>query len=307
MNTSASATRLASAPCTWGVWERTVGRDDLIPPDRMLETVRELGYGGIELGPPGYFGDDPGEVVGRLARYGLELVGAFAPLRIADEDGFRDDLTFLDRTIDILAAAGARGPVVLAAAENEARLAAAGRPDAAREAALPRDEFRRAAERVERAARRALDRGVAATFHPHTGTHVESPAEVSSLLENTDPEIVKICFDTGHTVVAGGDPVELARSARGRIVHLHLKDVDRRVLDRVRACELSVEQAWEQGLFCPFGEGAVDFGAVLAELDAFDGWMVIEQDRVAVRVDDLESVWEVELGNLAVVRQATRG
>ena len=134
MNASATATRLASAPCTWGVWERTVGRDDLVPPDRMLDTVRGLGYRGIELGPPGYFGEDPLEVAERLAAYGLELVGAFAPLRIADDDGFRDDLAFLDATIAMLAAAGARGPVVLAADENEARLAAAGRPDAAREA-----------------------------------------------------------------------------------------------------------------------------------------------------------------------------
>jgi inosose dehydratase len=302
VNASATATRLASAPCTWGVWERTVGRDDLVPPDRMLDTVRGLGYRGIELGPPGYFGEDPLEVAERLAGYGLELVGAFAPLRIADDDGFRDDLAFLDATIAMLAAAGARGPVVLAADENEARLAAAGRPDAAREAALPPDEFRRAAERVEVAARRALDAGVAATFHPHTGTHVESPAEVASLLEHTDPEIVKLCFDTGHTVVGGGDPVELARTARGRIAHLHLKDVDPRVLARVRDGQVSVEEAWEQGLFCQFGEGAVDFGAVLAELDTFDGWMVIEQDRVAVRVDDLESVRDAEARNLAVVR-----
>jgi len=294
--------RFASAPCTWGVWERTVGRDDLVPPDRMLETVRGLGYTGIELGPPGYFGDDPEEVADRLARYGLELVGAFAPLRIADEDGFRDDLAFLDQTIATLAAAGARGPVVLAGDENEARLAAAGRPDAARQAALPPDEFRRAADRVERAARRAIDAGVQATFHPHTGTHVESPDEVASLLEHTDPEVVKLCFDTGHTVVGGGDPVELARTARDRIAHLHLKDVDPHVLERVRDGEASVDEAWERGLFCPFGDGAVDFGAVLAALDGFDGWTVIEQDRVAVRVDDLDSVRDVEARNLAVVR-----
>jgi inosose dehydratase len=279
-----------------------VGRDDLIPPDRMLETVRGLGYGGIELGPPGYFGDSPEEVAARLARYGLELVGAFAPLRIADEDGFRDDLAFLDQTTATLAATGARGPVVLAGDENGTRLAAAGRPDAAREAALPPDEFRRAAGRVERAARRAVDAGVAATFHPHTGTHVESPAEVASLLENTDPEVLKLCFDTGHTVVGGGDPVELARTARDRIAHVHLKDVDPRVLDRVRDGAVSADEAWEQGLFCPFGEGAVDFGAVLAELDAFDGWLVVEQDRVAVRIDDLDSVRDVEARNLAVVR-----
>ena len=103
-----SSLRLASAPCTWGVWERTVGRDDLIPPDLMLETVRGLDYTGIELGPPGYFGDDADSVLRSLEPYGLALVGAFAPLRIADEEGFRDDLVrFLcarveDRVVDVV-------------------------------------------------------------------------------------------------------------------------------------------------------------------------------------------------------------
>jgi inosose dehydratase len=293
LSASAAGLRLASAPCTWGVWERTIGREDLIPPERMLEAVRGLGYGGIELGPPGYFGDDSESVVGALQPYGLELVGAFAPLHIADED----------RTIEILAASGARGPVVLAADENAIRLAAAGRPDAQRETALPAGAFRRAAERVELAARRALDRGVAATFHPHTATYVESPEEVAGLLEATDPEVVKICLDTGHTVVGGGDPAELARASRDRIAHLHLKDVDPRVLGRVRSQELTVEQAWGQGLFCPFGEGVVDFAAVLAELDSYGGWAVVEQDRVAVRLDDLDSVRNVEVRNLALVLQ----
>ena len=296
--------RLASAPCTWGVWERTVDRDDLIPPDRMLDTVRGLAYAGIELGPPGYFGDDPSTVTRTLEAYGLELVGAFAPLRIADEDGFRDDLAFLESTIEVLAAAGARGPVVLAGDENETRLAAAGRPDAQRETALRGDELARAAERVELAARRARDRGVAATFHPHTATYIESPEEVAGLLDSTDPEIVKICLDTGHAVVGGGDPVELVRSARGRIGHLHLKDVDARVLERVRSRELTVEQAWASGLFCPLGEGAVDFAAVFAELEDYEGWAVVEQDRVAVRLDDLDAVREVEVRNLAQIQRA---
>jgi inosose dehydratase len=296
--------RLASAPCTWGVWERTIGRDDLIPPERMLETVRSLGYTGIELGPPGYFGDDAATVLRRLEPYGLELVGAFAPLRIADEDGFREDFAFLDRTIDILAATGGRGPVVLAGDENDIRLGAAGKPDAVRATSLAGDAFLRAAERIQRAAQRALDRGVPAAFHPHTATYIESAEEVARLLEATDPNVVKIAFDTGHTVVGGGDPVQLARLARDRITHLHLKDVDTDVLARVRSNELTVELAWEQGLFCPFGEGAVDFGAVLRELAPFAGWAVVEQDRVAVQPDDLETVRAVELRNLAVVERA---
>jgi inosose dehydratase len=290
--------RLASAPCTWGVWERTVDRDDLIPPALMLQTVQELGYTGIELGPPGYLGADADAVLRTLEPYGLELVGAFAPLRIADEDGFREDLAFLDQTIAILAATGARGPVVLAGDENDIRLAAAGRPDATRATALGPEEFARAAERIQAAAERARAAGVAAAFHPHTATYVESPEEIAALLDATD---VSIAFDTGHTVVGGGDPVELAREARDRITHLHLKDVDPDVLARVRSQELTVEQAWESGLLCEFGTGAVDFPAVLAALDGFDGWAVVEQDRVAVQVDDLPAVRAVEERNLAAL------
>jgi inosose dehydratase len=286
------------------VWERTVDRNDLIPPARMLEAVRGLGYTGIELGPPGYFGADAATVAATLEPYGLGLAGAFAPLRIGDAEGFEEDLAFLDRTVETLAATGAHGPVVLAADENEIRLAAAGRPEATRETALKDDDFLRAAERVERAAQLAADRGVSAAFHPHTATYIESPDEVAALLDATDPELVKIAFDTGHTIVGGGDPVELARTARHRISHLHLKDVDPALLAKVRSRELSVEAAWDAGLFCPFGEGAVDFAAVLAELDGFDGWGVVEQDRVAVSVDDIDEVRAVESRNLDVLRSA---
>jgi hypothetical protein len=40
---------------------------------------------------------------------------------------------------------------------------------------------------------------------------------------------------------------------------------------------------------------------VLSELDGFDGWTVIEQDRVAVRLDDLDSVRDIEARNLRLV------
>jgi inosose dehydratase len=270
----------------------------------MLELVRGLGYMGIELGPPGYFGPDA-EAVGELVgSYGLELVGAFAPLRIEDEDAFRDDLVFLDRTIEILAVTGARGPVVLAAAENEVRLAAAGRPEQTHATGLKGGEFKRAAERVERAADRARAGGIAAAFHPETGSYIEHPDEVAALLDATDPGLVRLAFDTGHAVVGGGDPVEVALGARDRIGHLHLKDVDPVALERVRSGELSVEEAWDAGLFCAFGEGSVDFPGVLAALEGFEGWSVVEQDRVAVQLADLDSIRDVEERNLAVLEQA---
>lgn len=282
--------RLASAPVTWGVWERTVDLPDLIPPDRMLETVSALGYAGIELGPPGYFD------VGAFEAHGLQLVGGFAPLHLADEEAFRADVVaWLDPVIDVLLATGPFGPVVLADAETPERLAG--------QTPLPNDEFARAVDRVNVAVERCRARGVPVVFHHHAATYVETPDEIERLLAGTD---VGICFDTGHAVVGGGTAVEIARMCGGRIEHLHLKDVDGEMLERVRRGELNLEQAWNGGLFCPFGEGVVDFPAVLAlpELAGFTGWMVLEQDRVAVGADDLDRVRAVEERNLAVVREA---
>ena len=282
--------RLASAPVTWGVWERTIDLPDLIPPDRMLETVSGLGYTGIELGPPGYFDADA------FGAHGLQLAGGFAPLHLADGDAFRADVAaWLDPVIDVLLATGTAGPVVLADAETDERLAGP--------TPLPPDEFARALQRVNSAVERCRARGVPVVFHHHTATYVETPDEIGRFLAGTD---VGICFDTGHAVVGGGTAEEVARMCGGRIEHVHLKDVDGAMLERVRSGELSLEQAWNGGLFCPFGEGVVDFRSVLAlpELAGFTGWMVLEQDRVAVGLDDLDRVRDVEERNLAVVREA---
>jgi inosose dehydratase len=295
--------RLASAPVTWGVWERTIDRPDLIPPERMLETVHELGYAGIELGPPGYFGEQ-GEVGPALARYGLELVGGFVPLHLADDDAFRADLAvWLDPIVETLKATGSRGPVVLADAETDERIAAAGRPAEQERTALAPAAFARALERVNEAVDRCRARGVDIVFHHHAATYVETLDELERFLAGTD---VGICLDTGHALVGGADPLEMIRLCGPRIAHLHLKDADGELLERVRRGELGLEEAWDEGLFCPFGQGEVDFDAVLAspELERFAGWTVLEQDRVAVRLEDLDAVRAVEEANLDVVRAA---
>jgi inosose dehydratase len=292
------SSKLASAPVTWGVWERTTDRDDLIAAPALAETVAGLGFAGIELGPPHYFTAE------LLERHGLALVGGFAPLHLGDEELYEQDVRdWLDPIVDLLAETGTAGPVVLADAETPDRVAASCRPDEQARTAFRADALARALDRVNRAVERARSRGVQAVFHHHTATHVETPAEIQALLDGTD---VGICFDTGHALVGGGDPLEVARMCGDRIAHLHLKDVDRALLERVRAGELTVEQAWDAGLFCPFGEGIVDLAAVLAlpELRDFDGWIVLEQDRVAVSAADLEPVRRVEEANLRAVRDA---
>ena len=293
--------RLAGAPVTFGVWERTVDRPDLVARERLLETAGRLGYRGLELGPPGYLGTDARTVADALRGHDLELAGAFAPIHLADAAAFAADLDELDRTLDVLAADG--GVAVLADAETPVREAAAGQPDALERTALDDAAFDAALERLESAVARCRAAGVRPVFHPHAGTYVETPAEIDRLLAGSD---VELCLDSGHLAIGGGDPVALGRRCAGRIAHLHLKDVDGAMLERLRAGAIEMMAAWEAGLFCPLGAGIVDVEGFLAATtaDGFDGWLVLEQDRVAVRDGDLDGVAAVEERNLEAVRRA---
>src|SRR3954463_8574508 len=235
--------RLASAPVTWGVWEVTIGRGDRVEPDAMLAAVNELGYPGMELGPIGYFGNEPEAVRALLGTHGLELAGAFVELHLADAEAFERDLPLLEQTLGILATAG--GPLVLADAGSAERREASGQPDAMARAALGRDEFAAAMERLTSVASLSLEAGVPPTFHPHAATYVETAEETARMLDSTGAEL-GICLDTGHSVIGGIDPQELVRDLGERLAHLHLKGVEPGVRARLARGELDVDQAWEQ-------------------------------------------------------------
>ena len=76
------------------------------------------------------------------------------------------------------------------------------------------------------------------------------------------------------------DAVEVARRAVGRVIHVHLKDVDAEAAARVRSGEVPFRQAVIDGMFVPLGRGAVDIAGVVRELEAngYRGWYVLEQD-----------------------------
>ena len=81
--------RIATAPVSWGIWEMTIDRPDLIPPETFLETIVDMGYTATETGPPGYFAPDGAAAVERARRYGVELIATFLPLRLDDPAGLR--------------------------------------------------------------------------------------------------------------------------------------------------------------------------------------------------------------------------
>lgn len=62
--------------------------------------------------------------------------------------------------------------------------------------------------------------------------------EISDLYGKAEPETA-LLLDTGHAVAGGFDYTRLIERFGDRIVHIHLKGVRGRVLQNVRACDLS--------------------------------------------------------------------
>ena len=298
--------RLASAPVSFGVDE--VQTDAWRPgPDDVLDAIRDLGFEGSELGPPGYLGD-PATTRQRLAGRGLELVGSYLPLRFSRREHIQDDLDWLDGMLEVIKASapdGSRPFAILADSFCEPdRLALAGRIEDHPEAWLPEERFELLVSNVHRAAERCQRAGLDAVLHSHGGTYVETEREIRDVAGRLDPTLVGLCLDTGHARFGGANPAVLARDFGPLIRHVHIKDCKTKVLTEVAADGGGLKEALGRGAFCELGTGDSGVADVLRELviGGYDGWIVVEQDRAltpGTTTDDLRASQARNLAFLA--------
>ncbi|MCA2221439.1 TIM barrel protein [Nonomuraea aurantiaca] len=272
-------TRVANAPVSFGVFELA----DAPPPltaDQMVHALADAGYAGIDLGPIGYLGTGA-DLVERLD--GLLLAGGWADLRYSDPVEFEKGLAALDATLDVFAAAPAAPEHLaprptLGCSGSPARFARPGGNAPGLDAA----DWPGYASRVQIAADRCRERGFEPAFHHHLGTYVETPEDVERLLELTD---VQLCLDTGHLLLAGGDPVTALRDWSDRVGHVHVKDGDTAILGQALADGVDLRELMGRGGFAPLGEGELDLPGVVRALDeiGYQGWIIIEQDTLPGR------------------------
>jgi inosose dehydratase len=129
-------------------------------------------------------------------------------------------------------------------------------------------------ENLARVAEAMASEGVLPCLHQHVGTWIESPDEVTTILDAVGDDVLLFGPDTGHLAWAGANPAELIRRYRPRVGAVHLKDIHR----QVAAEGHDYRQANAAHIWTEPGRGDVDFGAVLRELGDFDGWYVVEID-----------------------------
>jgi inosose dehydratase len=259
--------RIAGAPISWGVCE-VPGWGHQLAPELVLAQMRELGLSATEFGPEGFLPVDPQGRTAALRAHDLAAVGGFVPALLHDAD--HDPLPAVERELDAFTAAGA-ATLVLAAASGADGYDARPELDDAAWATLLGN--------LDRVAALARRRGVTAVLHPHVGTMVETGAEVQRVL---DGSAVPLCLDTGHLLIGGSDPLELAKTVPDRIAHCHLKDVDAAWAARVQSGEVTYTDAVREGMYRPLGQGDVDIAGIVGalEADGYRGWYVLEQDTI---------------------------
>ena len=259
--------KIAGAPISWGVCE-VPGWGFQLDPDRVLAEMRGVGLTATELGPEGFLPTDTDQLKSVLAQHELACVGGFVPvvLHKADHDPAED----LAGPLDSLVAADA-GVVVLAAATGADGYDS--RP------VLDESQWATLLANLDRLAGIVAERGLLAVLHPHVGTTVETREEVDRVLAGSS---IPLCLDTGHLLIGGTDPLELAKAVPQRIAHTHLKDVDAALAAKVQSGELSYTDAVRAGMYTPLGTGDVDIAGIVSVLrdNGFDGWFVMEQDTI---------------------------
>jgi inosose dehydratase len=262
--------RVAGAPISWGVCE-VPGWGHQMTAERVLSEMRATGLGATELGPDGFL--PPARARALLEKNGLRLAAGFVPAVLHEEADLRRGLDAVGASADLIADLG--GQVLVLAAS-------AGRKGYEATKRLDRDGWSALGRGIEKVVALAGDRGLRVALHPHHGTVVERPADIEHLLEVSE---VGLCLDTGHVMVGGGDPIQLAREAAPRVVHVHLKDVSAPVAEQVAAGRLGYRDAVRAGLYRPLGEGDLDVAAVVRVLEqsGYAGWYVLEHDEVLDR------------------------
>ncbi len=121
-------------------------------------------------------------------------------------------------------------------------------------------------ESLNRLGQTCKQEGLQLCYHNEVQDFQDNPSEMSYLLGETDPELVRLCFDVGNGYKHGEDPGPFSADHYRRIAMYHLKDVKQNEAGKSVPVDL--------------GTGAIDLRAVVAPVLKSDwrGWITVERE-----------------------------
>lgn len=274
--------KIAGAPISWGVCEAP-GWGHQMGAERVLREMSELGLGATEFGPAGFL---PGEAKARsgvLNKLGMEAIGGFFPIVI-----HRADHDPLPEVLEELKSYKATGAYELVIAANTG---VDGYDE--KRPKLDEDGWNILFKNLNRIREACEAQGVDAVLHPHFGTMIETRDDVMQVIQGSN---IKFCLDTGHMFLGGTDPVFFSQNYSDRVGHVHMKDVNGELAEKVHSGQISYFAGVSNSLYVPLGQGSIDMRQVvknLVEGAGYSGWFVLEQD-LTLSAEPLSGVGPIE-------------
>jgi inosose dehydratase len=274
--------KIAGAPISWGVCEAP-GWGHQMGAERVLREMSELGLGATEFGPAGFL---PGEAKARsevLNKLAMEAIGGFFPIVI-----HRADHDPLPEVLEELKSYKATGAYELVIAANTG---VDGYDE--KRPKLDEDGWNILFKNLNRIREACEAQGVDAVLHPHFGTMIETRDDVMQVIQGSN---IKFCLDTGHMFLGGTDPVFFSQNYSDRVGHVHMKDVDGALAEKVRSGQISYFTGVSNNLYVPLGQGSIDMRQVvknLVEGAGYRGRFVLEQD-LTLSAEPLSGVGPIE-------------
>lgn len=238
--------------------------------EQAYRETAELGYLGFETFAKTIqeWDQKPGGYRALVARYGIPTGAAYCYKEWIDPATTQSDLDAAKREADALRALPDSSTLVVQGGR---------RPTTG----YTPDQFQRLAAALNRLGEYCQSIGLAVGLHPHTGTAIETRADMDTILALLDPALVGFAPDTGQIAKGGSDILAVLRTHHKRIVHVHLKDWNGKY-ERDRDGKEIDASGYVN--YEPIGNGVLPMPAILALLtpeQGFTGWINVELDGTA--------------------------
>jgi len=245
------------------------------PLETCLKEAAEIGYQGVELGRK--FPREGPKLSRILSDYGLRLVGGWYSGFLTERSVEEEWKAAADH-VRLLKDCGSQ-VLVYAEMGLMTRTSPWDEPLSKRPT-LKQIELSTWAQKLAEFATMLKKTGITLAYHYHLKMLVERAEEIDAFCEAT-PEEVGLLLDTGHAYAAGADYTEILRKFGSRVVHIHLKDVRRDVLERARKNDWSFNTAVREGMFTVPGDGNIDFSALgeFIRTSGYRGWLLVEAEQ----------------------------
>lgn len=278
------AVRLAIAPIAWTNDDMPeLGQGNTF--EQCISEMALAGYEGSEVGNK--YPRSPEQLHRALALRGLQIASAWFSTYLTTRP-YEETAEAFRAHRDFLHAMGAK--VIVVSEQGRSIQGQMDTPLFADKPVFTDSEWSALAAGLGGLGRLAAEKDMSLVYHHHMGTGVQTAAEITRLMELTDPGEVALLYDTGHLAFSGENPLEVLRAHLPRIRHVHLKDIRPEVIRRVMAEELSFLQAVKAGAFTVPGDGCIAFADIFAILAAssYTGWFVVEAEQDPALADPLE-------------------